>query len=901
MTTRRAHLEITGMSCATCSGSVEDAVSGLEGVASANANYATDEGTVEYDPDETSLAEIYDAIANAGYEAGSETETVTVLGMSCSTCSGTVSDAVEDLPGVIRADVNFASDEARVEYNPSDVSLAEIHDAVEGAGYEPVRDEIEETQGASQRERAVEKELRRQRRLVIGGGLLTLPFVPVMLAMFGFVDLPHAALGVDLGWIEFVLATALMATLGKEFVVGAYRAFSHNRRANMDTLVAMGSSAGYVYSTALLFGLISGAGLYFEAVAFILWFITLGNWLEVRSKARAGSALRELLEMEADEAAIVEDGEERRVPLEDVAVGDVMKVRPGEKIPTDGVVVDGQSAVDESMLTGESVPVEKGEGDEVVGSTINENGRLLVKATQVGSETAIQQIVERVKEAQSRQPEIQRLVDRVSAYFVPAVIVNAVVWATLWFLFPERLAAFAGALPLWGLVSGGPEVAAVGGAGVPVLEFSVIVLASALLIACPCALGLATPAATMVGSTLSATNGVLFNGGDVLEQVRGIDAIVFDKTGTLTHGEMALTDVEPVGERAAPDGGEPSEARRTTEDLRSSGSERSGGSRSSSERGSDGGAVAGLEAEESLESFVLGAAATAESGSEHPIARAIVDGAEERGVEVGEVGEFENVPGHGIRAETDRGTVLIGRRKLLEDEGIDARPAEETLTRLEREGKTAMPVAVDGRLVGALAVADEVRESAKETVAALRERGATVVMLTGDNERTAKAVAERVGIDPENVRAEVLPEDKADHVEALQRDGSRVMMVGDGVNDAPALTTAQVGVAIGSGTDVAIESADVTLMRDDPADVLKAVRISEATISKVRQNLFWAFVYNATLVPIASLGLLNPALAGLAMATSSVSVMTNSLAFAKYDPHEDYRLAVTKPLAWLRR
>ncbi|WP_121744021.1 heavy metal translocating P-type ATPase [Natronorubrum halophilum] len=881
MNTRRAHLEITGMSCSTCSGTVEDAVAGLEGVESASANYATDEGTVAYDPDERSLADIYDAIEDAGYEAASETETITVMGMSCSTCSETVEDAVTDLPGVIGADVNFASDEARIRYNPNDVSLGEIHAAIEGAGYDPVRGETADTRGSSQRERAVEKALRRQRRLVIGGGILTLPFVPIMLAMLGLVSVPDAVAGIGIGWLEFALATVLMATLGREFLAGAYRAFSHNRRANMDTLVAMGSSAGYVYSAAVLFGLIAGAGLYFEAVAFILWFITLGNWLEIRSKARAGNALRELLEMEADEATVVEDGEETRLPLEDVAVGDVMKVRPGERIPTDGVVVDGQSAVDESMLTGESVPVEKGEGDDVVGSTINENGVLLVEATQVGSETAIQQIVDRVKEAQSRQPEIQRLVDRVSAYFVPAVIGNAVIWATLWYVFPDRLAAVANWLPLWGLVEGGPEVAAVGGAGVPLLEFSVIVLASALLIACPCALGLATPAATMVGSTLSATNGVLFKGGDVLEQVRDIDTVVFDKTGTLTHGEMTLTDVELVGDRAATDGG--------------------------ADATSDGGALVDpQEREEDLESFVLGAAATAESGSEHPIARAIVEGAEERSIEVGEVSEFENVPGHGIRAETDRGSVLIGRRKLLEDAGIDTEPAEEPLTRLEREGKTAMPVAVDGELLGVLAVADEVRESAKETVAALHRRGIEVVMLTGDNERTARAVAEQVGIDPDNVRAAVLPEDKADHIEALQdgggrTNGSRVMMVGDGVNDAPALTTAQVGVAIGSGTDIAIESADVTLMRDDPADVLKAVRISEATISKVRQNLFWAFAYNTTLIPIASLGLLNPALAGLAMAASSVSVMANSLSFATYDPHEDYRPVVLRPLEWLRR
>ncbi|MFP8890990.1 heavy metal translocating P-type ATPase [Natrialbaceae archaeon A-CW2] len=878
MTTRHAHLEITGMSCATCSGSIEDAVGALEGVETASANFATDEGTVAYDPEVVTLEQIVDAIAEAGFEANTETASITVMGMSCATCSGTVGEALEALPGVVSADVNFASDEARVRYNPMDISLPEMRRAIEEAGYEPVADDEADEAAGSQRERAVERELSRQRKLVIGGGLLTLPFVPIMLAMLGLVPPLHELLGINEGvlrWTEFVLATVLMATLGREFLVGAYRAFSHNRRANMDTLVAMGTSAGYVYSTAVLTIGLTGS-LYFEAVAFILWFITLGNWLEVRSKARAGNALRELLEMEAEDATVVRDygedgGEEVAVPLEDVQVGDVLKVRPGERIPTDGVVLEGQSAVDESMLTGESVPVEKSDGDDVVGSTINENGVLYVEATKVGSETALKQIVERVKEAQSRQPEIQRLVDTVSAYFVPAVIVNAIIWATLWALFPDALygvSSWVGSwLPILAPVGGGPVVG-----GVPVLEFSVVVLASALLIACPCALGLATPAATMVGSTLSATNGVLFKGGDVLEQVRGIDTVVFDKTGTLTHGKMTLTDVV-VFDDARPDGGD--------------------GTRP------DGGAVA--ERTESLESLVLGAAATAESGSEHPIARAIVDGATDRDIEVGDLETFENVPGHGIRAETTRGRVVIGRRKLLEDEGIDPRAAEETLTRLEREGKTAIPVAVDGQLLGVVAVADEVRQSARETVAALKARGLEVVMLTGDNERTARAVATEVGIDAENVRAGVLPEDKADHVDDLQADGSRVMMVGDGVNDAPALTTAQVGVAIGSGTDVAIESADVTLMRDDPADVLKAVRISEATIAKVRQNLFWAFIYNTTLLPIASLGLLNPALAGLAMAGSSVSVMANSLSFATYDPHEDYRPAVLKPLYWLRR
>jgi P-type Cu+ transporter len=891
MSVRRTHLEITGMSCATCSGTIEEAVGSLPGVREVDANFATDEGSVAYDPEAVSLAEIYDAIEEAGYEPARASATVEISGMSCSTCAETNERAIESVPGVIEATVNYAADEARVAYNPADVEFEAVYDAVEDAGYEPIREESgdgDDWQGEA-RESAAEREMQRQWRLTVLGGVLTAPFAVLMAAMFLPVSLPESLLGVPLGWIEFVLATLLMATLGREFLRGAYRAAVNAGRANMDTLVAVGTGAGYLYSSAVLVGAITG-GLYFEAVAFILWFITLGNWLEARSKTRAGDALRKLLEMEAEEATVVRDvsepgsedsetearqREEHVVPLKEVEVGDLMKVRPGERVPTDGVVREGESAVDESMVTGESVPVEKGAGDEVIGSTINENGLLLVEATRVGEDTAIQGIVERVKEAQSRQPDIQRLVDRVSAYFVPAVIANAVLWAIAWYAFPDALFDFVELLPLWTPVGGGPVAG-----GVPVLEFSMIVLASAILIACPCALGLATPAATMVGSTISATNGVLFKGGDVLERSRGVEAVVFDKTGTLTRGEMALTDVVAIDEaRADGDGA-----------------------------AADGGAA--IRTRELDERAVLAAAASAESGSEHPLARAIVEGATERGIDPEEPEAFENVPGHGIRATVGGSEVLVGNRRLLREAGIDPAPAEATMERLEREGKTAMLVARvspaiesgggsspddDGELLGALATADTVRESAKRTVAALRERGLDVLMLTGDNERTARAVAREVGIPEGNVRAEVLPEDKADAIDDVQRGGRRAMMVGDGVNDAPALTAAHVGVAIGSGTDVAIESADVTLMRDDPADVLKAIRISEATISKVHQNLFWAFVYNTTLIPIASLGLLNPALAGLAMAGSSVSVMANSLAFRGYDPHEEYR-----PFGFLR-
>ena len=849
--TRRERIGVGGMHCSTCSETVAGAVESVDGVVDASVNYATDEATVEYDRERASLESIYAAIEDVGYDPRRGTRTIGVSGMHCSTCSETVAGAVESVDGVVDASVNYATDEATVEFNPESFDPAAAAAAIEAAGYEPVDDDSDASEGES----TAERELRKQRRLVIGGGVLTLPFMYLMAAMFTPLSVPETIAGVSVDWVQFVLASVLMATLGREFLVGAYTG-ARNRTANMDTLVTVGTAAGYAFSLAVVVGLVTG-DLYFEAVAFILWFITVGNWLEARSKAQASGALRELLRMEADDATLLRDGEEITVPLSAVAVGDVMKIRPGERIPTDGVVIEGDSAVDESMLTGESVPVEKAPGDEVVGSTVNENGVLLVEATKVGEDTAIQGIVRRVKEAQSRQPDIQRLVDRVAGYFVPAVIINAVVWAVLWYLFTPQLFALVEPLP-FGQVGGGPVVG-----GVPALEFSMIVFASAVLIACPCALGLATPAATMVGSTISATNGVLFKGGDILERVREVDAVVFDKTGTLTEGEMRLTDVEAIG-----DG-----------------------------RRADGGAVVGAAIDES---FVLSVAASAESGSEHPLAEAIVAAAADRGLEFAEVDAFENVPGKGVEATTDHGDVLVGNRALLAANGVDPGPAAEAMERLEREGKTAMLVALDGSVIGVVATADTVRESAKATVSTLRDRGYDVFMLTGDNPRTAAAVASEVGIPEEHVRSEVLPGAKADVIDSIQAEGAHAMMVGDGVNDAPALTAAHIGVAIGSGTDVAMEAADVTLMRSDPADVLKAIRISRATISKVRQNLFWAFAYNATLIPLASLGILNPALAGLAMAASSVSVMSNSLAFARYDPGEEYVPLVFRPFVALR-
>jgi Cu+-exporting ATPase len=863
MGTRTTHLDISGMSCANCSATVGDALESLDGVVDANVNFATDEGSVEYDPDRVSLSEIADAIDEAGYGVVLETATIAISDMTCSNCAESNETALESVPGVTDAEVNYATDEAQVTYNPADTSLQAMYDAIEDAGYSPVREDAGgDDSEESARDAAREAEISKQLRLTLFGAALSVPMLFFIAEKFllGGSVLPESIFGIGFGWVHFALATPVYVVLGKPFIENSYKAVVKNGRANMDVLIALGSSTAYFYSVAVLGDLIAGS-LYFDTAALILVFITLGNYLEARSKGQAGEALRKLLEMEADTATVVdEEGNETEVPLEEVTVGDRMKVRPGEQIPTDGVVVDGQSAVDESMVTGESVPVEKAEGDEVVGSTINENGVLVVEATKVGEDTALQQIVQTVKEAQSRQPDIQNLADRISAYFVPAVIANALFWGVAWFLFPEMLAALVEWLPLWGQVAGGPEAA---GGAVTVFEFAVIVFASAVLIACPCALGLATPAATMVGTTIGAQNGVLFKGGDILERAKDVDTVVFDKTGTLTEGEMELTDVVALdgdGEPVA-DGGEPAA---------------DGGQLTTSERRS--------------EDEVLRFAAIAESGSEHPLARAIVEGAEERGLDVTEPDAFENVPGHGIRATVDGSEVLVGNRKLFRDNDIDPSPATETMERLENEGKTAMLVAYEGDLAGVVADADTVKESARDAVSQLQARGVDVMMLTGDNERTARAVAEQVGIDPEFVRAEVLPADKSDAVEAIQADGRKAMMVGDGVNDAPALAVAHVGTAIGSGTDVAIEAADVTLMRDDPVDVVKTIRISDATLQKIKQNLVWALGYNTAMIPLASLGLLQPVLAAGAMAFSSVSVLTNSLLFRRYTPDEDYKL-----------
>jgi len=860
MTSRTTRFAIADMHCANCAETIADRIDALSGVSSVEVNYATDDGTVAYDPETVALADVYGAIEAAGYTPVTTRRSVGIADMHCANCAETIESAIAEVPGVIEVDVNYATDEATVVLNPEATRREDLYDAIEGAGYSPVRAEGSGDDGsdASARGLARTAEIRRHRRLTLFGAVLTLPLVALLVTRL-LIDpalVPEQLWGVPIGWIEFALATPVWLRLGWPFATSSYTALIRNRTANMDVLITLGASTAYLYSLAVLLGLITG-GLYFDTAALILVFITLGNYLEARSKGQASEAIRALLDLAPDTATRVrDDGTEESVPVEDIRVGDRLRVRPGEQVPTDGVVIEGESAVDESMVTGESVPVEKTPGDEVVGATMNRQGTLLVEATKVGAETAIQQIVTLVREAQTTQPDIQRVADRISAVFVPAVILNAAFWGLLWYLLPGVLAGFVEALPLWAPIGGGPAVA---GGVVSTLEFAIVVFASAVLIACPCALGLATPAATMVGTALGAENGLLFKGGDVLERIRDIDTVVFDKTGTLTRGEMTLTDIVPIDPTRADGGVAP-----------------------------DGGAVAA--AEPVTESFLLEVAASAEHGSEHPLAEAIVAGARDRSVDVDPAESFEAVPGQGIRATTEHGDVIVGKRELLTDAGIETAPAESTLERLEAAGKTAMLVALDGQLLGVLANADTLKESSVRAVERLRSRDIDVWLLTGDNERTARAVAEQVGIDGEQVRAGVRPERKADAIEELQADERTVMMVGDGINDAPALAAAAVGTALGSGTDVAIEAADVTLMRDDPFDVIKAMRVSQATLAKIRQNLGWALGYNTAMIPLASIGLLQPALAAAAMAFSSVSVLGNSLLFRRYTPDRDYRL-----------
>ena len=820
-TTERISLPITGMTCASCVSHVTRALESLPGVEGVDLNLATEKASVALDTGQTTVDDLVEAVADAGYGVRSEKATLVIGGMTCASCVGHVEKALRDLRGVVSASVNLATERATVEYLPGVASIADMRYAVEDAGYS-----VTTVADDDQDEAATPKEVRSLRARFIFS-LSVAAAIMGLMAIPGFDD----ALPFRLDFLLLALATPVQAWAGKQFYAGAWGALKH-RTTNMNTLIAVGTSVAFLYSLAATF--FAGSSFfegraeatYFDTSTAIIGLVLLGKYLEARAKARASNAIKALMSLQPKTARVVRDGEDVDVPMEDVVAGDIVVVRPGEKIPVDGEVADGSSSVDESMLTGESMPTEKLAGSPVFGGTVNTTGSFTFRTTKIGRDTMLSQIMRLVEEAQGSKAPIQRLADVISSYFVPAVIVVA-----------------AGAFALWLVL--GPS---------PAYVHAILVAVAVLIIACPCALGLATPTAVMVGTGRGAEHGILIRNAEALERAQNVQVVVFDKTGTLTTGRPKVTDIVAAG---------------TPEDE------------------------------------LLRLAASAERASEHPIGEAIVAEAKGRGLALEEVRDFTALPGHGIRASVNGTSVVLGNLALIHDSGLALQDGlESTALELEREGKTTMYVGTDDVVRGIVAVADTLKPESKATVEALRHQGLEVVMLTGDNRRTAEAIARQAGID--GVFAEVLPGDKADRVRRLQHEGKSVAMVGDGINDAPALAQADIGVAIGTGTDVAIEAAEITLVGGDLRGVVAAIELSRATMRTIRQNLFWAFAYNVALIPVAAgvlypvfsgagvpdvlspilgdFGFLNPILAAGAMAISSVTVVTNSLRLRGFKP-----------------
>ena len=806
---KTATFKVLNMECAACAARIEKNLRRLPGIAEANVNFALEQATVKYDPEKVGPREVRRAVEAAGYKLVAERLELKVGGMDCASCAARIEKALARLEGVVSATVNFALERATVEYYPAELSAEDIKRAIRTEGYEA--QEAARRFDEDSEKAAREREARRQTRLFVLAAVLSVPLLLVMFAdLFHFPAPPLLRNKV----FEFALATPVQFIAGYQFYRGAVITLSRGY-ANMDVLIALGTSAAYFYSVATTF-FIPGH-VYYETASVIIALIILGRLLEARAKGRTSEAIKKLMGLAAKTARVVRGGEEVDIPVDEVQKGDVVVVRPGEKVPVDGIIIQGASSLDESMLTGESLPVDKQAGDEVVGGTLNKYGTFKFRATRVGAETALAQIVKIVEEAQGSKAPIQRLADVISGYFVPVVVAIALLTFAAWYFF-----------------------AAPGDLAQAVVSFTAV-----LVIACPCALGLATPTSIMVGTGRGAENGILIKGGEHLEKAHAIDAVVLDKTGTITKGEPAVTDVFALPGRS--------------------------------------------------EEELLQLAAAAERGSEHPLGEAIVRGAKAPGLELDQPQEFSAVPGRGVAARVREKRVLVGSRRLLSEAGISFDALAPTAARYEDDGKTAMLVAVDGAAAGLIAVADTVKEHAAEAIAALRQMGIKVVMLTGDNRRTAEAIARQVGIDAADVRAEVLPQDKAEEVAKLRRAGQVVAMVGDGINDAPALATADVGIAIGTGTDVAMEAADITLMRGDLRGVPASIDLSRATLTNIKQNLFWALVYNSVGIPIAAFGYLSPVLAGAAMALSSVSVVSNALRLRSFDPYRRFRSPRREP------
>ncbi|WP_244192845.1 heavy metal translocating P-type ATPase [Paenibacillus pabuli] len=799
------------MTCAACSTRIEKGLSRMEGVNQANVNLAIEQVTVSYDPKTTNINALRDKVEALGYGTVTESVDLDITGMTCAACSARIEKGLSRLPGVSRANVNLALETGHVEFAAGALKATDITAKIKQLGYGA---ELQQTQEDTQSVR--ERELQRKKWKWMISALLSLPLLWAMVGHFSFTSwiwVPDLFMN---PWFQLVLAAPVQFVIGWQFYVGAYKAL-RNGSANMDVLVALGTSAAFFYS--LYLTLTSGnaastmmdhggAGmaaaamptveLYYETSAILITLILLGKWFEAVAKGRSSQAIKSLIELAPREARVIRDGQEVIVPSAYVVVGDLVLVKPGDSIPVDGIVEEGQSSVDESMLSGESLPVDKIPGDAVTGATLNKNGVLRLRATRVGSDTALSQIIKVVEQAQGSKAPIQRIADVISGIFVPIVVGIAAVTFLIWYLFASP-GDFAGSL-----------------------EKAIAVL----VIACPCALGLATPTSIMAGSGRAAEYGVLFKGGEHLESAQRIQTVVLDKTGTVTQGKPVLTDVV---------------------------------------------AASGW-----TEAELLQRVGAAEQSSEHPLAEAIVEGIRGKGLEITQSEQFENIPGYGVRAWVQGQEILVGTRRLLTDAKVNV--SEETMqqmNKLEEQGRTAMLVAVDGQWAGVVAVADTIKETSRAAIQRLHAMGIDVIMITGDNERTARAVAEQAGIN--KVLAEVLPEGKAAEVKKLQESGLKVAMVGDGINDAPALATADIGMAIGTGTDVAMEAADITLMRGDLNSIADAIEMSRRTMGNIKQNLFWALGYNVIGIPIAAVGFLAPWLAGAAMAFSSVSVVLNSL------------------------
>ena len=811
-------LNIEGMTCASCVQSVEKATKKLPGVQEANVNLATEKMNIRFDENVVSIQDIQAAVDEAGYKALTDTEkkSFTIAGMTCASCVQSVEKATRKLDGVMEANVNLATEKMTVAYDPAVVSVSDITEAVVHAGYE-AHEDLETVDTADEEKDKKQQKIKAMWTRFLGSAIFTVPLFYI--SMGHMIGLPLPGVidpAVNPEWfslIQFILTVPVMIYGWKFFSVGYKTLFKGNP--NMDSLVALGTSAAFVYSLgatiAVWLGHSSYAGnLYYESAAVILTLITLGKYLEVRSMGKTSEAIEKLMGLAPKKAMVLRNGKEVEISVDEVVAGDIIIVKPGEKMPVDGIVVEGITSVDESMLTGESIPVEKNTGDHVIGASINKNGTIRYKATKVGKDTALSQIIKLVEDAQGSKAPIAKMADIISGYFVPIVIGIAIISGLAWYF-------------------GGGET------GI----FALTITISVLVIACPCALGLATPTAIMVGTGKGAENGVLIKSGGALETTHKVQTIVFDKTGTITEGQPKVTDIITVNA--------------VTEDE------------------------------------LLQLTASAEKGSEHPLGEAIVRGAEDKGLDFIKLETFDAIPGHGIEVTVDGKTLLAGNRKLMDDRNISLSELASASDELAAEGKTPMYIAMNNKLAGIIAVADTVKESSLKAIEKLHHMGIEVAMITGDNKGTAEAIAKQVGID--RVLSEVLPEDKANEVKILQAEGKKVAMVGDGINDAPALAQADIGIAIGSGTDVAMESADIVLMRSDLMDVPTAVELSKSTIRNIKQNLFWAFAYNVLGIPFAMgifylLGgpLLNPMLAGAAMSLSSVSVLTNALRLKRFKP-----------------